>query len=225
MSPTVASLVAAALLWGGALLVDPAAGVKRVESEELFYYPSGKFLREAVLGYEQAAAALAWLRTVQYYGEHVRSDREFQMMYHLCDIVTDLDPRFEEPYVFGSFVLMTDVGDVVRGLKLLEKGRANLPDSWRLQFESGFVYYSFLRDYGTAGMFFRNAVRLPGAPPYAASFAAYMAQRSGSPEAALMLWTEFASRTDNPALKERAEEKIEELKKELAESLSGDGDS
>ena len=121
-------------LWGGALLASPDVHAHKMEKEELFYYPSGAFLKEAVLGYDQAAAALAWLRSVQYYGEHVRSDQKFDLMYHLCDITTDLDPHFEEPYTFGSFVLLTEGKRPSAGMKLLEKGRAENPESWRIFF-------------------------------------------------------------------------------------------
>ena len=85
-------LFAGVALLTAAAALSPHAQVSRKQGEELLYYPSGRFLKEAALGYDQAAAAWTWLRTVQYYGAHRRGDRQFDMMYHLCDIVTDLDP-------------------------------------------------------------------------------------------------------------------------------------
>jgi hypothetical protein len=38
--------------------------------EELAYYPSGDHLGRMTLGHAETAADLAWLRAVQYYGEH-----------------------------------------------------------------------------------------------------------------------------------------------------------
>lgn len=207
----------AVLLWGGAVSLGPRADARTGAGEELFYYPSGRMLREAVLGYEQAASALAWLRTVQYYGEHAKTDRRYDMMYHVCDIVTDLDPKFEETYIFGSFVLLTEGNRPEEGLRLLEKGRREHPDSWRLLFESGFVEYLALQDYGKASDYFRQAASKPGAPEYVARFAAYVSEKAGSLEAALALWVQCWEATENPEVKRRAERQIEILRARIAE--------
>src|SRR6185503_15123446 len=73
--------------------------------EELSYYPSGEKLSLATLGHSDSFADLAWLRAVQYYGEHRRSDMRFTRLYHVFDILTSLAPRFIPAYVFGSFAL------------------------------------------------------------------------------------------------------------------------
>jgi len=79
--------------------------------EELSYYPSGRFLRPATLGHAATAADLAWLRAVQYYGEHRTTDNRFVRMEHVFDILTTLDPTFEPAYVFGSFALAQEGHD------------------------------------------------------------------------------------------------------------------
>ena len=73
--------------------------------EELSYYPSGQHLRPATLGHAETAADLAWLRAVQYYGEHRRTDLRFENMEHVFDILTSLSPTFAPAYVFGAFAL------------------------------------------------------------------------------------------------------------------------
>ena len=208
-------LLAAGLAWGGAALVAPHAEADRERQEELMYFPSGKMLQQAALGYHQAVAAVAWLRTVQYYGEHARSDLTFDMMHHLCNVVTDLDPKFEEPYLFGSFVLLTDAKRPREGLALLRKGLEKNPESWTLHFELGFVHYVALKEYETASRYFRLAAALPGAPEYAARFAAFVAMRAGELETSILLWKELAGRTTNPELRKKAEEKVIELEVEL----------
>jgi hypothetical protein len=209
------SLLLAAGFWGGATLASPDADAYRTERQELFYYPSGRFLKEVVLGYDQAASALAWLRTVQYYGQHARSDRTFDMMYHLCDITTELDPHFEEPYTFGAFVLMTEGKRPRSGMDLLRKGRENNPRSWKLLFETGFTYYISWEDYEQAAHYFTEAARIPEAPEYTRRFAAFVTQRAGEIETSILLWQELAERTSNPELREKALMKVEELTAEL----------
>jgi hypothetical protein len=223
MKAMLVSFLVATLLWGASVTVSSRAQAARVDTEELMYYPSGMFLKEAVLGYDHAAAALAWLRTVQYYGEHVTGDQQFDMLFHLCDVTTDLDPSFEEPYVFGSFILLTEGRRPSAGMRLLEKGREMNPDAWRLFFETGFAYYIAWENYPEAAKYFAAAAGMPGAPEQASRFAAYVTYRAGELATSLLLWADLAERTTNPELREKALEKVEELQAALAESGAGSG--
>jgi hypothetical protein len=209
--PAALGLGLAAVLWGGAVAVSPRAEADRAHGQELLYYPNGRFVKQAVLGYDQAASSVAWLRTVQYYGEHKRGDREFDYMYHLCDVVTDLDPHFEEPYVFGSFVLHTEGKRPAEGLELLAKGRRRNPDSWQILFESGFDSYIFWNRYAEAAKYLEAAATVPGSPEYTARFAAYVAKKAGRLETSLLLWKELAQRTGNPKMRDWALKRAEEI--------------
>jgi tetratricopeptide (TPR) repeat protein len=219
---TILVLVLAVAFWGGAVFVSPLARAERAADDDLMYYPSGRFVKEGVLGFGQAAASIAWLRTVQYYGEHKRGDMIVDMMYHLCDIVSDLDPQFEEPYAFGSFVLFTDGEDPEKGFELLEKARENNPESWRIFFESGFAYYVFQRDYAAANRYFQRAAQLPGAPDYVSRFAAFSSRRAGDLNTSLYLYAELAQRTDNPKMREWAEAQVARIQAEIAASKGGE---
>jgi hypothetical protein len=101
--------------WAGALVLGTGAFLLADLSwralphprplEELSYYPSGRSLEPATLGHAATAADLAWLRAVQYYGQHRTSDNQFARMGHVFDILTTLDPSFLPAYVFGAFAL------------------------------------------------------------------------------------------------------------------------
>jgi hypothetical protein len=208
-------MMIAIALWGGAVWASSRLEARALGQEEFIYYPNGAFLREAALGYEQAAASLAWIRTVQYYGEHTRTDQQFDMLYHMCTVTTDLDPRFEEPYVFGGLVLLTEGKQPTAGMKLLEKGRTENPDNWRIHFETGFCYYIVWEDYETASHYFTLAAGMPGAPEQARRFAAWVSYRAGDLRTSLYLWADLADRTTNPELREKAILKVEELTLEL----------
>jgi len=215
MKGTLIGFLIGAILWGGSVWTSARADYEKPDQAEFIYYPNGAFLREAALGYEQAAAALAWIRTVQYYGEHVRSDQQFDMLYHMCTVTTDLDPRFEEPYVFGGLVLLTEGKQPTAGMKLLEKGRTENPDNWRIHFETGFCYYIVWEDYQTASQYFTMAAAMPDAPERARRFAAWVSYRAGDLRTSLYLWADLAERTTNPELREKAIRRVEELTREL----------
>ena len=215
------ALLAAAVVWGGATYVSPQSDATLAGERDLLYYPSGRFLKEAALGYDQAAAAILWLRIIQYYGEHTRGDRTFNLLYHMCDITTDLDPHFEEPYLFGSFVLISEARQPKPGMDLLRKGRRMNPDSWKLFFESGFVEYIAWEDTHKAARYFTRASRMPEAPEYADRFAAWVSYRAGDLRTSIVLWKELEEHSKSEVIRKQAEKKVIELTAKLEASSSG----
>src|SRR5205814_7184130 len=113
----------------------------RAPFEELAYYPSGRALLPATVGHAETAADLAWLRAVQYYGEHRQSDLRFIRLEHVFDILTSLAPGFEGPYIFGAFAMAQGGRDFAAAERLMLKGVASNPRSGRLAFELGFLYF------------------------------------------------------------------------------------
>jgi tetratricopeptide (TPR) repeat protein len=204
------------LVAGGTLSVLLARQSARVlrpgrALEELAYYPSGRWLAPASLGERAAMADLTWLRAVQYYGEHRRTDNRFSLLYHVFDIVTDLDPRHRNAYVFGGTSLAQEGRQFARGLSLLDKGRRADPGAWVYPFEIGFLHFVQRRDYEQASLWFREAARKRECPPYVARFAAYTAGRAGHRGAAMELWQRVAEGSDNRVLRAKAVAEVRKL--------------
>ncbi|HET9251840.1 MAG TPA: hypothetical protein VFP58_06970 [Candidatus Eisenbacteria bacterium] len=207
----VAPFAAAAALWCAASAVDAARPERRMgRSEELLYFPSGLWVRQASLGYETAAADLGWLRCIQYYGEHRMTDNRFDRIGHVTEIVQELDPRFDQPTIFGAFVLGQEMGRPEAGLALLRRGLERNPESWQLAFEIGFLYYVCFDDHAAAARYFAMASRLPGHPDYVERFAAFAFQRAGEREMAILLWKRVLA-TGNKYMQEVARREIERL--------------
>ena len=186
--------------------------------EELSYYPSGEHLRPATLGHAETAADLAWLRAVQYYGEHRLSDLRFARMDHVFDILTTLSPHFVSAYVFGAFALAQEGFDFEKAESLMQKGMENNPTDGRLAFEFGFLYYVRPggRDLRHAAEYFELASRLPGGPPESARFAAYSRQNSGDLHVAYELWLQVAQTSSNRYLREMAQREMRRIQEALA---------
>lgn len=181
--------------------------------EELAYYPSGEHLNRAALGHAETAADLAWLRAVQYYGEHRATDNRFERMSHVFDILTSLAPGFVPAYVFGAFALAQEGRDFAGAEKLMLKGIEANPRSGVLAFQAGFLYYVKPggRDLQRAAEYFEQAARQNDAPPQAARFAAFARQNSGDLSMALALWSRALETSPNPYLRELAERKMREI--------------
>jgi TPR repeat protein len=186
--------------------------------EELSYYPSGRYLGAATLGHAQSAADLAWLRAIQYYGEHRRSDMRFRRMSHVYDILTSLSPGFISAYVFGAFALAQEGRDFEGAERLMLKGLQANPKSGELAFQLGFLYYVRPggRDLTHAAEYFEQAARQPDAPAHATQFAAFARQHSGDLTVAYALWSRVAKGSRNRYLQEMAEREMARIRQAVA---------
>jgi tetratricopeptide (TPR) repeat protein len=213
--------------WGVALILALLAGIARDQVwqavphprplEELSYYPSGEHLRPASLGHAETAADLAWLRAVQYYGEHRMSDNRFERMEHVFDILTTLSPGFVSGYIFGAFALAQEGQDFEAAEGLMLKGIEANPRNGRLAFELGFLYFVRPggRDLNRAAEYFTQASRQPDSPPQALRFAAFARQHAGNLAAAYELWKHVRESSPNHFMREIAEREM----KRIAEAI------
>ncbi len=153
--------------------------------DEPIYLPHADLLRPLTLGYHNAFADVLWFRTINYFGKHYRGDRNYRWLSYMCDLVTDLDPLFEDVYEFGGVILPWEAGDVDGGLKLLAKGTAAIQDSWLLEYYLGFSHFYFRGDKATAAKHLATAAQLPDAHATVANLAAILTRESSGPEATL----------------------------------------
>ena len=216
-----------AIAWGVAIVLGLGAVAvaheaarrlpRRPPLAELAYYPSGRALKPATLGHAETGADLAWLRAVQYYGEHRRTDLRFLHLERVFDVLTSLAPGFESPYIFGAFALAQEGRDFPAAERLMLKGLAANPTSGRLAFELGFLYFVRPggRELDKAADCFERAARSPNPPPQAFRFAAYTRQHAGSLAVAILLWDEVRRTSPNRYLREMAEREIRELQDAL----------
>jgi hypothetical protein len=211
-------LFVAAVLLIAAAALSPRAQASRAQREELLYYPSGRFLKEAALGYDQAAAAWTWLRTVQYYGAHRRGDRQFDMMYHLWTSSPTWTRRSRSRTCLARTCVQR--WRSLKGERLLKKA-CRQPRSWEVAFENGFANYVFLGNHGEAARYFALAASLPDAPEYTSRFAAFAAQRAGDERMAVALWREVSQRSSNPWIREMAAGKADSLQALLEAAPDG----
>jgi len=185
--------------------------------EELSYYPSGRCLEPATLGHASTAADLAWLRAVQYYGQHRTTDNQFVRMGHVFDILTTLDPSFLPAYSFGAFALAQEGSDFPAAERLMRKGLAANPTSGELAFHLGFLYYVRPggRDLQQAAEYFEQASRQVDGPPQSARFAAFSRQNSGNLTAAYELWSRVERDSPNRYLREIAQREMARIREAL----------
>lgn len=168
------------------------------------------------LGFANVMADILWFRTISYFGAHYRSDRVYRWLAHMCDLVTDLDPRAEHVYRFAGVILPWEAGEADQGIRLLEKGLRTFPDSWMMHYWLGFNYYFFKSDFKTAADYMRRAAELPGAHPNAARLAALLYTKQFGTDTAAALLREMERNVQDPQMREV-------VSRHLAEAQLSDG--
>lgn len=206
-------LIGAALVAALALTTSHVQGYRdRAYLHSNLYLPSGKFVAQSSLGYRELAADCVWFQAVQYFGGYAMGQHDLAYFNGLIDIVTDLDPHFAFPYIFGAMVMSQDMGDLDRGVGILKKGMRQNPMNWEYPFEIAFLYYVRERDADRAARYFELAARLPGGGDKARRFAAFVYSKAGHEETSIRMWEELARESDQPYMRELAERYIERLR-------------
>jgi len=162
------------------------------------FVPSPRFYLDLSPSFRTSVADAYWLQTIQYYGEHLRSDNRFDSLWPMLDLVTTLSPRFEQAYFTGAFALI-DAGRPDRAYGLLKRGMAANPAEWRFPAYLGFFAYTFgseeLKE-KWAAHWYAKAAALPGRPAYVPRLAAALLTKSGARDKAIAMWASVYAEGD-----------------------------
>ncbi len=179
--------------------------------EEAPWLPPAAAVRVLSLGYHALAADLFWFRTVQYFGEHMQSDRKYPHLYRLADLTTSLDPHFVDAYQLGGLFLSITRA-YPEATAIYEKGITRNPDRWELPYELGRMYFLDLGDIPSALKWFELANTLAGHGHYVPRLVARLQARVGLVEAAIEMWERMLETTDNEWIRKTAQEEIRKLR-------------
>ena len=219
--PPLAAFVAAILAGlGGAVFVSrwldrlPAPSVADEEPE---YLPAPAAARLLAFGYEHLAADLIWIRTVQYFGKHLETDRRYPGLPALLAVTVELDPHFVEAYRYGADFLWLG-RHTASTATFLEEGYRRNPSRWELPHDLGRLYFLQFGDYAKALRWWLITERLPDAPTYLPRFIARLQGKVGNLETALELWEAIESDPNtHEHFRAIAQQEIERIRARLAQ--------
>lgn len=185
------------------------------DSQEVLYLPSGKALNFLSLGYRNTLADLLWFNTINYFGKHYQTDRNYSWFGHMCDLVTDLDPKAPAVHEFCSAMLSWESSQPELAIKILTKAINNKPADYFYYYLRGFTYMHFLNDNQKAHLDFVQAAKFPDANLTVKRLAASTATLYGDPETAMALLSDLVSRATEPNQKKALEDRLKEARYEL----------
>jgi tetratricopeptide (TPR) repeat protein len=167
-------------------------------SERLLYLRSGRTAERVALTFDNLAADIYWIRTIQHYGRDLKNRTRagrFELLYPLLDLTTTLDKHFLIAYRFGAIFLALappdGPGRSDLAITLLSKGLAANPDSWQLAHDIAFTHYLYTGDYKAAAEWFEKAAGMPKAPAWIGPLAAVVVAQGGNRQAARQMLSEL----------------------------------
>ncbi len=169
---------------------------RKVPGSSIIYMPSGKYLKLASFGNSAMMADLVFLWSIQYYSNYNIHNR-FEYLEHIFSIISELDPKYLDPYEIGALIAVYESRDVELALKILDLGLKNNPDQWIFPFQAGHYAQMFLKDFKVAREYYEKTEIIEGAPSQTERLAANAAFKMMDYETAWQSWLKiYQSATD-----------------------------
>lgn len=135
-----------------------------------------------------------------------------------CDFVTDLDPTFIYPYLFGGLLgpMTSATGElnVTEAGALLKKGMKHIPSDHRLALYLSFNQLHLEHDVKAAAQTLREGSRAPGAPIYMAQLATRLLSEANDFDAAAAFAAELESSSSDESVREQFAQRRLEIERD-----------
>jgi hypothetical protein len=183
--------------------------------------PRLELLRVLGAGNISLVADYYWLQAIQATGKaggSFEATRYLDLFYY-ADLVTDLDPKFHKVYTFSGNTIPTNLGretwvNTVEARKILEKGVKNFPEDSTLRLYLAYNLSFFFNLHAEATEHLRIAATLPNVNPFVPEIATRMLAYNRRFDAALEMVKSFRDNETDPELRQRFEERIQEIHRE-----------
>jgi tetratricopeptide (TPR) repeat protein len=154
------------LLFMGLKLEIDKVSRQKIPGSSIIYIPSGKYLKMVTFGFSSVMADLVYIWAIQYFGNTAIPDK-LDHFVHIFSIISELDPRYVDPYEVGALIALYDIKDVALSIKMLDMGFAKNPDLWIFPLEAGHYAQLYKKDFPLAREYYKKAMDIPGAPDIA----------------------------------------------------------
>ncbi len=176
--------------------------------------PSGNALRVLSFGYQNLTADLLFIWSIQFYSTTYLTNR-FDYLERVFDTITDITPRYKEPYIIGALIMAFEAKDIPMALRLLDKGSRNIETEWFFDHEAGFYAYKYLKDYERAAAYYDRAANKPNAPSFLKRLKAHMVYLREDPRVAYRMWLDIYNNARDRLEKDSGFNHLYQIKAEI----------
>jgi len=175
----------------------------KVPGSSIIYIPSGKHLKLAAFGYNSLMADLIYLWAIQYFSNQTIWDR-FEHLEHIFSIISELDPRYYDPYDMGSLIAYYEAKDLELAFRILDLGVEKNPDQWIFPLQAGHYAQMFAKDFERAEMYYKKAMDIKESPAIARRLYANAAFERSDYQTAWQNWLEVYESADDERVRKIA---------------------
>ena len=212
-----------------AQMIRHSQASSRTMADEVLYVTDSMSTKLMSLGYQQAAADVMWLRSIQYFVTHLMTDRRYPWLEHFIYQIIDLDPRFKHIYLWaGSCILYG--GEITpekvhASNRIYEAALRRFPNDYEPAYRLGMNYYSELRvkneeereRYKAMGIaYFERAAQAPDAPPTIFDLLRGIAKQMRRDDVLFYALTDELLRVNDPERRKQLENRLGKLGESLA---------
>ncbi len=170
------------------------------------------------LEFTSIAADLLFIRASQFYGGKVdkledATREDWQWLHRNLDLVTELDPYFQDPYYVGNAFLTWDAGMYREANALLQKATDARVWDWTFPFYIGFNKFFFMADNKGGAEYLLIASKRPGAWDFLPSLASRLYYEDKKTETAISFLSKIAEKETDENVKNRYKVRIDALKR------------
>ena len=177
------------------------------------------------LGYNEILGDTLWLRTIQDFdycearlnakvkAQDVKCQRGW--VYHMIDSVTELAPRFRQPYLSGALMLTVVVNDIEGSSAIFDKAVKRFPNDGPLAFAAAYQALIEEKNPAKASDLLIVAGR-NGQPPWVFALAARLQQREGQLILAQTILQQAKELNLSGPGAERIQQRLDDVEAELA---------
>ncbi len=223
------------------VLLDARLGAREAysaldPSQAAFRLPDPRFARLATLGYHEAAADLAWLRTIIYFGQQATVRGRYEHFDEYVDTVIALDPGFRRIYNWAGVLSIYSRAKITRenvemSIHYLGMGARRFPGDGEMEYMLGFnLYFEYPPHLGKDGEAKKRA-RLEGiqhlkasiisgsGPAWLPGLVAGLAQKNGLEDLALTSLEEALAVVEDPETRQKIIARMELLENQGAGAM------
>jgi hypothetical protein len=167
------------------------------------FVPQNEKIRPYLLGFHTVYADYLWIRTTIYFGGHFLTDKQYEWLVHMVDLVTRLNPNFYPAYEFAGLVIPDICKDPGAARVILERGvSSNVDRKWKLYYYLGMIYYRYFDDRQAAASCIARAAAQPNTQGYRmAGIAATLFKKAGVPKEGREFLEILYVASENPEVK------------------------
>lgn len=179
--------------------------IEFLDQTPVLYSIPSSFTAPAALEFKGVVANYLFLKVMTNTGDELSQKKKIteEMVDYVVESVetiTDLDPKFWDPYLFSSLMLAWNFNEPEKANAILTKAEINLPNDYRPSYFKGFNFYYFLKDNEKAAEYMIKASKLPGSPSYLPYLATRLSVYSAEHKTAAAFLDQMIKTTRNEAI-------------------------